>query len=119
MTDTNKALLLHQIAKDIFKQKHDCTIGGFWVVTDEADLPLAYIPNLLHAELFRDALNTRALSPNAVVIPRDEFEKFKILAECITNIFDCDQDAHEDGSYCQACVVEEFIAILSQYGEQK
>jgi len=96
MTDTNKALEAFDWLIEYNVKNHNYRIKN----------------NQKYADLTRFV--RAALSPNAVVIPRDEFESIKTL---ITHIR-YRQKFDAAGKACRA-ECDEILAILSQYGEQK
>jgi hypothetical protein len=110
MTDTNKALeWLDQQERAHFGEV--ALLKGFAFDGSKYETPE-------HFKTIR-----AALSPDAVVIPREKFERVRHALELISkrpNLPNPDRDA--DWKNCQknsSFEAKEALAILSQYGEQK
>lgn len=113
MTDTNKALLPCPFCgcKSILC---DSYIDFYQYYCRDCGAKAAYSKQSNGAI---SSWNTRALSPNAVVIPIDAIEKIK---EAILNFDGWHQNRCRDGYYINTGLhrgAVEALAILSQYGE--
>jgi len=111
MTDTNKALEAFNELVKLQKIKADAYDKSNITLHDSTKWKI----EVLFAKFLKEHADTvtRALSPNAVVIPREEFEEVVAFLESA-------EDKWRVAMFNTAnALVKQALAILSQYGERK